>query len=75
MQVRNKIERKMTATKWNSQLTVSEYTQRRMTFGMHTGKKISELPLSYIKWGILNLDDLWAGYFARELQRRKPKFI
>lgn len=70
----NKIKSKMTALQWNKHLAISEYTQRRITFGMHTGKKISELPISYLKWGILNLDDTWADYMSRELQRRKPHF-
>jgi len=64
----------MVALEWNQHLNNSEYTQRRLTFGMHTGKMIKDLPLTYLKWGIQNLDDYWADYFSREFQRRYPKY-
>ena len=72
--VQDKVRKKLTARQWNRYLAVTEYTERRLTFGMHTGKMIKDLPLDYLKWGVLNLDDLWADYFSRELQRRKPNY-
>lgn len=73
--VKDKIKKKMNAIQWNRRLNENEYTERRITFGAHTGKMVKEIPLSYIKWGILNFDNgPWAEMFARELQRRKPKF-
>lgn len=62
------------AIEWNSKLAKSEYTQRRMTFGAYTNVQIKDIPDSYIKWGILNLNTEWATMFARELQRREPKW-
>lgn len=69
-----KIKSKMSALEWNRRLSVTEYTQRRMTFGMHLGKMISELPKDYLKWGIQNLNDYWADFFSRELQRRDRSY-
>lgn len=71
--IKQKVKSKMDAIQWNTYLSKTEYTQRRITFGMHMGKKISDLPLDYLKWGILNLNDTWADYMSRELQRRNPK--
>jgi uncharacterized protein (DUF3820 family) len=64
------------AKTWNNQLKINEYTQRRLTFGKHVGIMIRDLPLDYIKWGILNLgpNNDWAEMFARELQRRDNNF-
>lgn len=59
---------------WNSRLKQNEYTTRRITFGIHSGKMIKDIPMDYIKWGIMNLDTTWATYFSRELQRREPKW-
>lgn len=70
----HKVKKKLSALEWNRRLSKTEYTERRVTFGMHTGKMIKDLPEDYIKWGILNLDSYWAEFFARELQRRDRKF-
>lgn len=72
--VHNKIKKKNNAVEWNRRLSSTEYTERRITFGVHTGKMIKDIPISYIKWGILNFDGAWAEMFARELQRRQPKY-
>ena len=70
-----KLKKKIEAKIWNKSLAKNEYTQRRLTFGMWAGKMIKEVPIEYIKWGILNFKDgAWAEMFARELQRREPKY-
>lgn len=72
--VGNKVKKKQGAIEWNRRLARHEYTERRLTFGLHTGTKILDLPLDYIKWGIINLNGEftpWAEMFARELQRRR----
>lgn len=63
-----------TAREWNSHLKTNEYTERRLTFGKYTGVKISELPLDYLKWAIINLPADWADYLSRELQRRDRSY-
>ena len=76
MQFGNKVRKKINALEWNRPLRSHEYTERRLTFGSYTGTMIKDLPVSYIKWGIVNLDGSfteWAEMFARELQRRNPK--
>lgn len=72
--VKDKVKKKLSALEWNRRLSKTEYTERRLTFGLHTGKMIKEVPITYIKWGVLNLNDVWAEMFARELQRRDRKF-
>lgn len=72
--VMHKVKKKLSALEWNRRLSKTEYTERRLTFGLHTGKMIKEVPISYIKWGVLNLDTYWAEFFARELQRRDRRF-
>lgn len=59
---------------WNEKLSVNEYTQRRLTFGKYVNVMIRDLPTDYLKWGIINLRDEWAAWFARELQRRDYKY-
>ena len=51
-----------------------EYAKTKITFGKHKGKWLSELPIDYIKWGIMNLDDYRATMFSIELQRRDARF-
>ena len=70
----HKVKHKLSALEWNRRLSKTEYTERRVTFGMHTGTMIKDLTISYIKWGVLNLDSYWAEFFARELQRRDRRF-
>jgi len=72
--LRTKVDTKLEAIRWNSHLKSNEYTQRRLTFGRYMGRQIKDVPMSYIKWGILNLNTEWATMFARELQRREPKW-
>lgn len=72
--MQNKIKSKMSALEWNRRLSVSEYSQRRLTFGMYTGKMIKDLPKDYLKWGVLNLNSHWADFFSRELQKREPQY-
>jgi uncharacterized protein (DUF3820 family) len=45
-----------------------------MPFGKYVNVMISDIPLDYIKWGVLNLNPMWAEYFGRELQRRDKSF-
>ena len=59
---------------WNDKLRENEYTQRRITFGKYVGTQIKDIPIDYIKWGIMNLNLEWATMFSRELQRRDHKF-
>jgi hypothetical protein len=59
---------------WNEKLSINEYTQRRITFGKYTGVMIREIPIDYIKWGVMNLNTEWATMFSRELQRRDKSF-
>ena len=72
--MKNKIKSKMSALEWNRRLSVTEYTERRLTFGMYSGRMIKDLPKDYLKWGILNLNNYWADFFSRELQRREPQY-
>lgn len=72
--MRSKLLRIRSAVEWNSRLKKSEYTERRLTFGMHAGVMIKDLPLEYIKWGIQKLETTWAEQFARELQRRDRSY-
>ena len=68
--MKNKIKSKVSAQQWNRYLAQHEFRQRRVTFGMFTGKMIQELNTEYLKWGTMNLDEYWATQFARELQQR-----
>ena len=65
---------KQQASEWNRHLSRTEYTQRRMPFGRYVNQQIRDLPIDYIKWGIMNLPLEWAEQFSRELQRREPKW-
>ena len=72
---KQKMTSKLRAIEWNSRLGSHEYTERRLTFGKFTGCKISDLPMSYLKWAILNLDQgPVLDYLIRELQRRDKSF-
>lgn len=73
-QKKRRIYKIQNAKKWNDYLRVHEYQYRRMTFGKYVNYMIKDLPIDYVKWGILNLDKYWAEYLARELQRRDPSF-
>ena len=69
--IKGQFKSKEQAIQWNSRLGKHEYKERRMLYGKYTNHKISELPVGYLKWGILNLEDIQtAEYFARELQSR-----
>lgn len=74
MEFKDTIKSKLSAIEWNNRLHSNEYTERRITFGKYLGKMVKDIPVSYIKWGILNFEGAWAEIFARELQRRQPKF-
>jgi len=70
--LKQQLNSKMQALQWNASLGVHEYKERRMTYGKYVNRKISELPIGYLKWGILNLEDTrTAEYFSREIQTRK----
>ena len=72
--IKHKVKKKLSALEWNRRLSKTEYTERRLTFGQYTGTQIKDVPIGYIKWGVLNLDSYWAEFFARELQRRDRRF-
>lgn len=74
--MRTLLKKKMSALEWNNRLSQTEYTERRITYeGKYLGVMIKDLPITYIKWGILNLgNSSWADFFARELQRRDRTF-
>jgi hypothetical protein len=73
--LRKKNSRIHNALEWNRRLSSTEYTHRRLTFGTYANWMIKDIPIDYVKWGILNLNNYWAEFFSRELQRRNPKFI
>lgn len=64
---------KKAALAWNRRLSVTEYTERRITFGKYTGSMIKDLPQSYLEWAVINFSGIWAEYLAREVQRRDPR--
>ena len=68
--MRSKYQRTQSAIDWNRGLKANEYTQRRITFGQYAGTMVKDIPIDYIKWGVLNFNGAWAEMFARELQRR-----
>jgi hypothetical protein len=60
------------ALEWNIHLSVSEYKERKLTFGKYVNNKIKDLPNDYLEWGILNLNDKWCDFFIREWKTRNP---
>ena len=62
------------AINWNKYLAVSEYKQRRLTFGKYINVKIEDLPNDYLEWGILNLGYEWSEFFIREWKTRNPNW-
>lgn len=74
LEFKKKQTRITNALEWNRRLSVSEYTQRRLTFGKYVNWMIKDLPDDYVKWGILNLNHYWADFLSRELQRRDPSY-
>jgi uncharacterized protein (DUF3820 family) len=63
-----------TIAQWNNRLKSNEYTQYRMPWGRYRNVMIKDIPIDYIKWGIMNLKDEFAEKFARELARRESKW-
>ena len=56
----------------NSKNTDIRYS--KVTFGKHKGVFLKDIPVDYIKWAVMNLQDqAQALYFAEELIRREPK--
>ena len=50
------------------------YTHTRMPFGVHRGKYLKDIPVEYLKWGVINIQDrATADMFSIELQRRHPE--
>lgn len=55
----------------NSKNTDIRYS--KLTFGKHKGVFLRDVPVDYIKWAVINLQDqAQAAYFAQELLRREP---
>jgi hypothetical protein len=53
----------------------SLFSDEKMTFGRYRGTKIKDLPLSYLKWLIVTVNDrVSAEKFALELGRREKYF-
>jgi hypothetical protein len=70
--VHHKKTKKENAIQWNKVLAKHEYSERRITFGIHTGKMIKDIPTDYLTWGAINLGSNWSDMFIRELRRRNP---
>jgi len=50
------------------------YTHTKMPFGKYSGYFLKDLPLEYLKWLVMNIQDrASAEMFSIELQRRNPK--
>ena len=72
---RRKSHSELQAKQWNKRMGIHEYTHRRMTFGKYVNWYVKDLPMPYLKWAILNLEDkYWLDWLSRELQRRDPSF-
>ncbi len=53
----------------------SEYANDKVNFGRYEGKKLKDVPTSYLKWFIVKgSDQLWATKFVLELGRRDKSF-
>jgi uncharacterized protein (DUF3820 family) len=53
----------------------SEYANDKVDFGRYEGKKLKDVPTSYLKWFIIKgSDQFWAAKFALELGRRNKSF-
>jgi hypothetical protein len=46
-----------------------------LNFGKHKGTMIKDLPIQYIEWAILNINDSRVDMFIREIQRRNPFYL
>ena len=60
------------ALSWNAYLAVSEYKERRLTFGQYINVMIKDLPNDYLEWTILNVKGEWTDYLLREWKTRNP---
>lgn len=60
------------ALSWNKYLSVSEYKERRLTFGKYINVMIKDLPTDYLEWAILNIKGQWTDYLIREWKTRNP---
>lgn len=53
----------------------SDFKDTPMPFGKYKGQSLKNIPLEYIEWCILNIQDQGLCImFAAELQRRKPSW-
>lgn len=53
----------------------SEYANDKLDFGRYEGKKLKDVPTSYLKWFIVKgSDQFWAAKFALELGRRYKSY-
>ncbi len=51
-----------------------EYEFTKMPFGKYKDKCLRDIPDNYLKWGIMNIDDVGIKtMFSIEYQRRYPK--
>ena len=67
-------ERIRSAQRWNQTLSTKEYQYRKVTWGKYAGYFVSDLPRDYIKWFIMNVNDLeWVQWFDQECHRRDLK--
>jgi uncharacterized protein (DUF3820 family) len=52
----------------------NDYKYTKMPWGKYKGYFLKDIPLDYIKWAVMNLEDqALAHMFGIELQRRQPK--
>jgi uncharacterized protein (DUF3820 family) len=52
----------------------NEYEYTKMPFGKYKNKCLRDIPDNYLKWGIMNIDDVGIQLmFSLEYQRRYPK--
>lgn len=48
----------------------NDYSYYRLTFGQHRGKFLREVPSDYLRWMVLNFNNIQAEWYAQELRRR-----
>lgn len=52
----------------------NQYEYTKMPFGKYRGRFLKDVPIEYIRWAVMNIQDrASAEMFSFELQRRDPK--
>lgn len=53
----------------------SDFKDTRMPFGKYKGQSLKSLPIEYLEWLIMNVQDQGLCImFSAEIQRRKPSW-